>query len=160
MTQNEKRRKLRIIRAGMKQRCYYNKHVGYERYGGRGIRICDEWLDKEHGLNSFVEWSLDNGYEEGLTIDRIDYNGDYSPTNCRWVTPSIQAINRHARYNGCGARGISYKKKVAYGKTYCYYNPRICINGKRISLGCYDTLEEAITARKEAEIKYFGAELR
>lgn len=159
MTDNEKRRKLRIIRAGMKQRCYYKKHDEYRRYGGRGIRVCDEWLDKEHGLDSFVEWSLENGYEDGLTIDRIDFDGDYSPDNCRWVTPSIQAYNRHARYNKCGARGISYKTKTAYGKEYSYYNPRICISGKRVSLGCYDTLDEAIAARKEAEIKYYGEAL-
>lgn len=160
MTHGETRRKLRIIRAGMKQRCYYPKHDEYKRYGGRGIKVCNEWLDKEHGLDNFVEWSIKNGYTDGLTIDRIDFDGDYSPDNCRWVTPHVQAVNRHARYNKCGARGISYKEKVAYGKTYKYYNPRICIYGKRISLGCYNTLEEAIIARKAAETKYFGEELK
>lgn len=160
MTQREVRRKLRIIRNGMKQRCYYPKHAEYKRYGDRGIKVCDEWMDAEKGLDRFVTWSLENGYEEGLTIDRIDYDGDYSPKNCRWVTPGIQSYNRHARQNKCGARGIAYKEKTVNGRKYAYYNPRICIRGKRISLGCYDTIEEAIAARKQAEMQYYGEMLK
>lgn len=160
MTYEETRRKLRIIRAGMKQRCYYTKHAEYKRYGGRGIKICNEWLDKENGLDSFVAWSLQNGYKDGLTIDRIDYDGDYSPNNCRWVTPTIQSFNQHARYNKCGSRGITHTEKVINGRRYMYYNPRIGIEGKRISLGCYNTLEEAIAVRKQAEEYYYGVILK
>ena len=78
----------------MKNRCYKSKHPEYHNYGGRGITICDEWLDKENGFMNFYNWSMKNGYEEGLTIDRIDVNGNYEPSNCRWVDIKIQNINR------------------------------------------------------------------
>lgn len=83
-------RRLRSIFRGMKSRCYDEKCSGYKRYGGRGISICDEWLNN---IDSFCKWALDNGYEDGLSIDRIDNDGDYCPSNCRWATPSIQMSN-------------------------------------------------------------------
>lgn len=75
----------------MKGRCYNKNNVDYKNYGGRGIKVCDEWL-KNSG--KFVEWSLNNGWKPGLSIDRIDTNGDYEPSNCRWATTKQQNNNR------------------------------------------------------------------
>lgn len=68
---------------GMKQRCFNSKSWAYHRYGGRGIKVCDEWKNSFEG---FREWSLGHGYKEGLSIDRVDVDGHYEPSNCEWVT--------------------------------------------------------------------------
>ena len=75
----------------MKQRCYNSNDPKFNYYGGKGITICQEWLDD---FRSFYDWSLANGYEEGLTIDRVDSDGDYTPDNCRWVSFMINRMNR------------------------------------------------------------------
>ena len=79
------------IWTGMRYRCYSSKSPLFPYYGGKGIRICDEWNDD---FMSFYNWAISNGYEKGLTIDRIDYNGDYCPKNCRWVTNAQQQQNK------------------------------------------------------------------
>lgn len=78
------------IYQGMKQRCYNPNNDAFSHYGGRGISICREWLG-ENGLQNFISWSLNNGYEENLTIDRINNNGNYEPSNCQWVTRSYNS---------------------------------------------------------------------
>lgn len=78
----------------IKSRCYYSKDTSYMNYGGRGILICEEWLDKQNGFINFYNWAIDNGYTEKLTIDRIDNDGNYEPNNCRWVDKKTQNNNK------------------------------------------------------------------
>ena len=72
-------------------RCYNKNCKDYGRYGGRGVAICDEW---KNSYEKFKSWALDNGYKKSLTIDRIDVDGDYEPSNCRWVTMKAQNVNK------------------------------------------------------------------
>lgn len=74
----------------MKQRCYNPNNKRYKYYGGRGITVCKEW-DK---FEAFEKWALSHGYQDGLTLDRIDVNGNYCPENCRWVTWKVQQNNK------------------------------------------------------------------
>lgn len=74
----------------MRSRCNNSKATKYHLYGGKGIKVCKEW---QESFELFYKWSVINGYQEGLSIDRIDGNKDYSPGNCRWVDSVIQANN-------------------------------------------------------------------
>lgn len=94
--------KIYYIWIEMRQRCNNSDHKRYRLYGARGISVCKEWDDS---FEEFHHWSLENGYKEGLSIDRIDNDGNYCPNNCRWVTQKVQ--NNNSR----NCRFITYKGK-------------------------------------------------
>lgn len=91
---NLRNTKLYAIWTMMKQRCYNPNNKNFKDYGGRGITVCEEWLND---VQAFYEWSMKNGYKEGLTIDRIDNDKGYSPDNCRWTTMKVQRKNQRKR---------------------------------------------------------------
>ena len=78
----------------MKQRCYYPKHKDFHNYGERGIKVCEEWFTN---FETFYAWAIANGYRDDLTLDRIDVNGNYEPSNCRWATWGEQRLNQRPR---------------------------------------------------------------
>jgi len=123
---------------GMKYRCLSKKYNGYENYGGRGITICDDWVND---FVVFYDWSIKNGYNDILTLDRINTNGNYEPNNCRWTTKQIQASNRRiGKNNKLGYTGVSYCEK---SKKYTGF---ICFNGSRYTWRA-NTLKEAVEKR-------------
>ena len=99
----QKYEKLYRIWCHMKERCYYPNSDHYYLYGGRGITVCDEWKDN---YLSFRTWAMNNGYQDELTIDRIDSNGNYEPLNCRWATHMEQQHNLRTNVN------ITYKNET------------------------------------------------
>lgn len=134
------------IYRGMKQRCCNPNHKHYRNYGGRGITICDEWMNSS---KPFFKWALANGYEAHLTLDRINNDGNYEPSNCRWITRREQCINRRTKSN-TGVIGVSYNKE---SKTYDAY---IRIGKKLHHLGYSKNLQEAIALRRRAEAELIG----
>lgn len=114
--------RLHNIWKGMKSRCYNPNDTGYRFYGGKGVKICDEWLSD---FMNFYNWSMNNGYTDELSIDRINPKGDYCPENCRWITMQEQQRNKNntvyinynnteytmrqlADYYGCNYSRIKY----------------------------------------------------
>lgn len=107
----------------MKQRCCNKSNNVYSRYGGRGIKVCDEWNDN---FENFLAWSLKNGYSDNLTIDRINNDGNYEPSNCRWVDMTTQVNNR-------GVWGeIPYYGIV---KDNTGYRAQVTVNGRKVYIG-------------------------
>ncbi|HEX3016407.1 MAG TPA: hypothetical protein VHP31_00940 [Caproicibacter sp.] len=85
------RTRLWTIWCGMKSRCNYRQNIAFANYGGRGIKVCDEWAKD---FSRFMDWALQNGYADNLTIDRINCDGNYEPSNCKWSTYEEQENNR------------------------------------------------------------------
>ncbi len=120
----------------MKARCYNPKHTQYKYWGGRGIYVCEQW---KNDAGAFCEWALSNGWKQGLTIDRIENDGHYEPSNCRFVTKAEQNRNTRLLYahNTSGYRGVSYHKRVQK------YHAQICVAGRNRSIGYFGTSLEA-----------------
>lgn len=122
----------------MKQRCYNPNNDQFEHYGGRGVKItCHEWITNPQ---KFIEWGINNGWQKGLYLDRIDNEyGNYCPENCRFVTPSVSNMNRR--------RGLKHKRKTDLPTGVWLENEkfRSCVgcNMKRINLGTFKTTKEA-----------------
>jgi hypothetical protein len=128
---------LRFTRLGFIRRCYKPNSKSYHNYGGRGIKVCQEWLDD---YMNFYNWAVSNGWRKGLTLDREDNNGDYSPDNCRWVTYAVQESNKRvtrnitidgitksiyswARFYGVGPNTLVYRmKKNPKNTALSFYN--------------------------------------
>lgn len=91
--------------SNMKRRCYNSNSKDYKYYGSRGISICNEWLDEDLGFISFYNWAMQSCYKDNLTIDRIDNDGNYSPSNCRWITIEEQQNNKRNNHL------VNYKSK-------------------------------------------------
>ena len=122
----------------MKKRTLNPKNKQYNDYGGRGITICDEW---KNDFMSFYNWAMENGYSDKLSIDRIDNDGNYEPSNCRWTIKTIQQRNRGIyKNNTSGYKGVSYHK----GSNK--YTAQIGVNKKYIYLGSYLNIIEGAIA--------------
>lgn len=118
------------------QRCNNKNNPRYKDYGERGIKVCDRWLD----VKNFID-DMYPTYEQGLTVERINNDGNYEPSNCRWATLKEQSINKRLyKNNKTGFRGVSLN---ATNKKYSSY---ITINKKRIHLGYFNTAIDAAKA--------------
>lgn len=141
------RSRIYITWNNMKNRCRNPKLKEYVNYGGRGITVCDKWLND---FQAFNDWAMANGYSDDLSIDRIDTNGNYEPDNCRFTTAIIQGRNQRVKStNTSGTKGVSFDNYN--GK----WSASISVNKKRFHLGLFRNLEDAVKARKEAELKYW-----
>lgn len=145
-THGKSRTKLYMVYTSIKQRCLNPNNKNYDDYGGRGIKICNEW---EKDYITFEKWAIDNGYKEGLTIDRINNDGNYEPSNCRWSDKKTQVNNQRIRKdNKTGIKGV-----FVSGNKFVV---QLTIDGKRRYLGTVNTLEEARALTEEAQPKEQG----
>lgn len=129
---------------GMLQRCNNPKKSNYPHYGGRGIKVCEKWLKFENFFQDMGE------RPEELTLERINNNKGYFKGNCKWTTRTEQSRNQRIRKtNKTGTAGVYWRKDI---QKYC---TQIMVNYKTITIGCFIELQDAITARKNAEIKYW-----
>ncbi len=131
---------------GINSRCYYKSSTSYSNYGARGIKVCDEW---RHDAKAFIDYieSLPNANIEGLSIDRINNNGNYEPGNIKWSTRSEQINNsRVGRPGIISYIGVGFDKKRKDDK---HFTSSIRVNKKPIYLGHYNTAKEAAIVRND-----------
>ena len=144
--------KIYSIWGNMKDRCHNPKCKSYKNYGGRGIKVCDEW---RKDFVSFYNWAMSHGYQEGLSIDRIDNDGDYEPSNCQWLTvgDNIAKAN-HYNYRHKSNSGKRYKITSPSGDIYIFENAnKFCRDNPQLKLDA-NTLRE--TCRRTENHNYKG----
>jgi hypothetical protein len=125
------------VLVNMKARCYDESCKGFMNYGGRGIKVCDEWLQDN---NLFFEWAIKSGYKKGLQIDRVNNDGDYCPGNCKWSTRFENCQNRRKKTtNTSGYTGV---RETDHHK----WRVNICVNKKNIHLGVFKFPRDAAIA--------------
>lgn len=140
---NYSKTRLYRIYVGMHSRCEYDTSMNYKYYGGRGIRVCEEWSG-EDGFFYFYKWAMENGYSKNLSIDRIDGDKNYSPDNCRWVGNKEQIFNRNVskifKYNGSDMllSDIAKMNGVKYGLLYS----RVIQKGMTVEDALYDIMNK------------------
>lgn len=134
---------------GMRTRCHNPKSPAFAYYGGRGIVVCDEW---RASFLVFRDWALQNGWDLGLELDRINVNGPYAPTNCRWVTRSQQMSNTRKRSNARTSqfKGVSWCANVAKWRT------QIQCEQRHYDVGLFRSEIKAAMAYDEHAIRLFG----
>lgn len=136
--------KLYSMWLNMKARCKYKCTDSYERYGGRGIKVCHEW---ENDFIKFRDFALANGYEFGLIIDRINNNGNYEESNIRFVNAQQSSLNRSTRSDSItGVLGVRYRER---NTELSKYTAVVWIDGKDVNVGSFPTLEQAQIAREK-----------
>ena len=141
-----KNNKLYSIHRAMLDRCYNKSNQEYANYGGRGIIVCDRW----HDVTLFFK-DMEDTYSENLSLDREDCNGNYCPENCAWRTASWQGYNKRQH-----SKNTSSKSGVSFDKDRNKWAAYINQNNKRVVLGRFETFEDAVEAREQAELEYFG----
>lgn len=144
--------KLYSVWREMNRRCYSTNCCNYHKYGALGIRVCDQWLRDcdggKNGFDNFKKWADENGYKEGLTLDRKNPYENYNPENCRWTTYTIQ--NTHLKINTnntSGYVGVSLNKCGSW-------RSRIKVNKKCIELGNFKNKKDALKARNNYIIEH------
>lgn len=131
-----KRTRLYSVWSEMKGRCYRETNPRFADYGGRGISVCSEW----HDFTAFQSWASSSGYGPGLTIDRRDNDGDYSPENCRWVTNAVQASNkRNSRFI------VVHGEKMTVAEASRKFGVHVETIRSRLAIGC--SPEDAVLGR-------------
>lgn len=143
------RTRLHTIWCHMKTRCKCKTSIAYRYYGGRGVKVCEEWIEC---FESFRDWAIKNGYSDTLEIDRIDTNGDYCPSNCRWATKSQQMQNRRKSVTGKTSRfkGVSWCANVSKWRTQIQFNKSPC------HVGLFENEVDAAKAYDERATELFG----
>lgn len=137
--------------SNMKLRCYDKSNPSYEKYGARGITVCDRWLES---FENFYE-DLGKYHSENLELDRIDVNGNYCPENCRWATEQVQSWNKRIYgNNSTGSAGVTVSSRNSNK-----FEVRISKDGVEFHIGTFNSLEDAIESRKKAEVDLYGEEL-